>query len=84
MRLLDVVHVGDRSVSFSVLRKTDEAETTAATGVAVLDDNLRLSVRVAWGWVKTTYGFLDLAKLFELGAKSAIVGVPCEATVVAS
>jgi hypothetical protein len=34
--------------------------------------------------VDNTYSLLDLAKLLELGAQSAVVGVPGEATVVAS
>ena len=47
-RLLNVVHVGDRGVGLAVLREANKPETTAATGVTVLDDNLRLLVRVAW------------------------------------
>jgi hypothetical protein len=44
------------------LGEADEAETTAATGVAVLDDNLRMSVIGAKMEVMVnTYGLLDLA-----------------------
>lgn len=32
----------------------------------------------------STYGLLDLAELLELLAESLIVGVPCEAAIVAS
>jgi hypothetical protein len=84
MHLLNVIHVSNGGIGLGVLGKADEAETTAATGVAVLDDNLRLLVRVACEWEKSTYGFLNLTELLELAAKSAIVRVPSEATVVAS
>ena len=47
-----VVDVCDGGVSLGVLGEANKAETTAATGVTVLDDNLRLSVRVAWRWMK--------------------------------
>ena len=82
--LLNIVHVGDSGIGLGVLRETDKAETTAATGVAVLDDNLRWSVMVAWERTKSTYGLLDLTKLLELGAKGLIASVPREASVVAS
>jgi hypothetical protein len=39
-----VVHVCDGGVSLGVLGEANKAETTAATGVTVLDDNLRMSV----------------------------------------
>ena len=48
MRILNVVHVSNSSVGLAVLGEAHKAETTAATSVTVLDDNLRLSVRVAW------------------------------------
>ena len=38
---------GNGGIGLGVLGETDKAETTAATGVAVLDDNLRWSVTVA-------------------------------------
>jgi hypothetical protein len=68
MRLLNVIHVCDRGISLRVLSETNEAEATAAAGVAVLDDDLRLLVRVACAWWNNTYGFLNLAELLELGA----------------
>lgn len=40
-------------------------------------------VRVAWMRVKSTYGLLDLTELLELLAQGLVVGVPCEATVIA-
>jgi hypothetical protein len=83
MSLLNVIHVGDRGISLGVLSETNEAEATAATGVAVLDDDLGWLARVACAWWNNTYGFLNLAELLELGAQSAVVGVPGEATVVA-
>jgi len=52
MHLLHVVHVSNSGIGLGVLGEANKAETTAATGVTVLDDNLRLSVRVAWQWVK--------------------------------
>jgi len=82
--LLNVIHVSDGGISLGVLGEANEAETTAATGVAVLDDNLLSLVRVACVWVKSTYGFLNLTVLLELGAESSVISVPCEATVVAS
>lgn len=84
MRLLNIVHVSDGGVSLGVLGEANKAETTAATGVAVLYDDLRLSVMVACEWARDTYGFLDLAELLELAAESLIIGVPSEATVVKS
>ena len=39
-----VVHVRNGGVGLGVLREADEAETTAATSIAVLDDDLRMSV----------------------------------------
>lgn len=60
-----VVHVGDGGVGLGVLREAHEAEaeTTAATGIAVLDDNLRMSVTVAKVKdMEETYGLLDLAE----------------------
>lgn len=82
-RLLHVVHVRNGSVSLGVLSEANKAETTAATGVAIFDDNLRLLVRVMRVRMKSTYGFLDLTELLELGAECAVVGVPSEATVIA-
>ena len=84
MRSLHVVHVCNSGVSLGVLRETNEAETTAATGITVLDDDLRWSVVVAWVWVGCTYGFLNLTELFELAAKSLVIGVPSKAAIVAS
>jgi hypothetical protein len=83
MRLLNVVHVRDRGIGLGVLSETNEAEATAATGVAVLDDNLGLLARVACARWNNTYGFLDLTELLKLGAQGTVVGVPGEATVVA-
>ena len=83
MRLLNIVHVSDGSVSLGVLGEANKAETTAATGVAVLYDDLRLSVMVACERARDTYGFLDLTELLELATKSLVVRVPCEAAIVA-
>ena len=84
MRSLHVVHVCNSGVSLGVLRETNEAETTAATGITVLDDDLRWSVVVAWVWMRCTNGFLNLTELFELAAESLVIGVPCKASDVAS
>ena len=69
MRLLDVVHAVDGGICLRVQGKTDEAEATAATSVAIFYDDLRLLVKIVWvwEWVKT-YGLLNLSELFELGA----------------
>ena len=82
--LLNIVHVGNRGIGLGILGEANKAETTAATGVAVLDDNLRWSVMVAWERMKGTYGLLDLTEFLELGAEGLIASVPCEASVVAS
>ena len=66
----------------TTLQESNGADITAATGIAVLDDDLRLLVRVASEHVEGTYGFLDLAELFELAAQSLVVRVPGEATAV--
>lgn len=76
MRLLNVVHVGNGRVGLGVLGEANKAETTAATGVAVLHDDLCSLVRVACGWAEGTYSFLDLTELFELATESLIIGVP--------
>lgn len=83
MRLLNVIHVRDSGISLGVLSEAHEAEATATTGVAVLDDDLRWLVKVAWVRGRSTYRLLDLAELLELGAEGLVVGVPCEATVAA-
>ena len=70
-----VVHVGNGGVSLGVLRETNEALTTIC----------RMSVMLAKMKVmEKTYGLLnlDLAELFELAAKSLVIGVPGEATAV--
>jgi hypothetical protein len=66
MHLLNVIHVRDRGIGLGVLSETNEAEATAATGVAVLDNNLGLLARVACAWWSNTYGLLDLTELLEL------------------
>lgn len=38
--ILDVVHGSNGSVGISLLAVTDESETTAAAGIAVLDNDL--------------------------------------------
>jgi len=61
-----VVHVGDSGVGLGVLGEADEveAETTAATGVAILDDGLCMSVIVAkTEMMEKTYGLLNLTEL---------------------
>jgi len=60
---LDVVHGSDSSLGVGLLAVTDEAETTAATSVTVLDDD----------------SLLDGAKLLELLTKRILISVPCEA-----
>lgn len=81
--LLDVVHGLNGRFGIGLLGEANEAEAAAATSVAVLDDNLE-NVRMRIGAracaTGATYGFFDLAKLFELLAKSGIVSVPGEAT----
>lgn len=81
INLLDVVHLLDRIVGGLFVGEADEAEATATTGVAVLNNNLYtiLSEGLTSN-VQGTYSLLDLAILLELSAESAIVGVPCEAT----
>lgn len=74
--LLNIVHVCDSGIGLTVLGETDKAETTAATGITVLHDDLRWSVMVACECVKGTYGFLDLSELFELAAQGLVVSVP--------
>ena len=81
--LLHVVHACNGGISLRVLGKANETEATAATGIAVLDDDLRMLVKVAWGGLKATYSFLDLTELFELLAKNGIVSVPGKASVIA-
>jgi len=51
-------------VGVCVIGEADEAKASAATSVAVLDDN----------------GFFDLAELLELLAEGAVVGVPGKAS----
>ena len=59
------------------MREAHEAETTAATGVTVLDDDLGMSVIVARLEVlEKTYGLLDLTELLALLAKGLVIGVP--------
>jgi len=60
----DVVHVLHGVIGLRLLREAHEAESTAAASIAVLDND----------------SFFDLAELFELLAKSGIVGVPGKAT----
>jgi hypothetical protein len=83
MRLLDVIHVLDGIVGLGVLAEANETEATAATGVAVLDDDLRVLVKGALERVGNTYSLLDLAELLELAPEGLVVGVPGEASVVA-
>jgi hypothetical protein len=83
MRLLDVIHVRDGSIGLGVLAEANETEATAAAGIAVLDDDLRVLVKGALGRVRNTYSLLDLAELLELGAESLVIRVPGEASVVA-
>jgi hypothetical protein len=72
-----VVHVCDGGVGLGVLREANKAETTAATGVTVLDDDLGMSVIVARLEVlEKTYGLLDLTELLALLAKGLVIGVP--------
>jgi hypothetical protein len=49
MRLLDVIHARDSSIGLGVLADAHETEATAAAGVAVLDDDLRVLVKGALG-----------------------------------
>lgn len=57
------VHVGDSALGISLVAVTDEAEATAATSVAVLDNN----------------GLLNSAELLELGTEHVIIRVPGQA-----
>lgn len=84
MRSLHVVHIGNGSIGLGVLGETNEAEATAATGITVLDNDLRWSVVVAWVRMRCTNGFLNLTELFELAAESLVIRVPCKASDVAS
>jgi len=81
--LLNVVHLLDGIIGGLLIREADEAKATATTSITVLDNDL--DTRIIEGSVRLggceTYSLLDLAILFELGAKSAIVGVPCKATI---
>ncbi len=65
-----------------LLTISDEAKATATTGVAVLDDNLHwiLARCAPKNGLAQVYCFLNGAKLFELCAKSGVVGVPGKAT----
>ena len=83
MSLLDVVHCLDCSVGILILAITHEAETTATTGITILYNNLQYHNQTESGTVRwsRSYCFLDLTELFEFGAKSGVVGVPCKATV---
>ena len=71
-----VVHVGDGGVGLGVLREANKAETTAATGVTVLDDDLGMSVIVAKMEVMVkTYGLLDLTELLAFLVEGLVIGV---------
>lgn len=89
-----VVHVGDGGVGLGVLREADkaEAETTAATSIAVFDDDLRMSVIVAvMERMEETYGLLDLTELRlnsshlarrvrrSVPGEATVASVPCKA-----
>lgn len=80
--LLNVVHLLDSIIGGLLIGEADEAEATATTSITVLDNDLYTGViessRRPCGC--ETYSLLNLAILLELGAKSAIVGVPCKAT----
>ena len=80
--LLDVVHCLDCSVGILVLAIAHKSETAATTSIAILDNDLyhHIETRVEMLRWSMSYGFLDLTKFFELGAKSVVVGVPCKAT----
>ena len=80
--LLNVVHLLDSFVGSLLIREANEAEATATTSVTVFDNDLYHGViRVScMAGVERTYSLFDLAILFELGTKSAVVGVPCKAT----
>ena len=82
-RSLDIVHRLNGIFSILVSPILDEAESTAATSVTVFDDDLQYKVSLdtssILGGLKS-YSFFDCTKLFELLAKSIVVGVPCKAT----
>jgi len=82
--LLDVVHGLNGSIGISIGLVTNETETTAATSVAVYCQSLIFLCRggLALLPVLDNNGLLDHAKLLELGAKSLVISVPCEATIV--
>jgi len=59
-----VVHGLHSGIGLGVLRIANEAKASAAASITVLDYD----------------GFFDLAELFELLAKSLVVGMPCKAS----
>jgi hypothetical protein len=61
---LDVVHGCDRFLGILLLGVSHESETAASAGISILNDD----------------SFLDLAEFFELLAKRAFFGVPCQAS----
>lgn len=83
-RSLDIVHRLNGIFSILVSPILDEAESTAATSVTVFDDDLQYKVSLdtssILGGGRESYSFFDCTKLFELLAKSIVVGVPCKAT----
>jgi hypothetical protein len=61
--VLNVIHRSDGGISFSLLRETHKAESTATACVSVLDYD----------------GFFDLTILLEFRTEGGIIGMPCEA-----
>lgn len=58
----DIIHGSNGSFRFGLLGEANEAESTAAAGIAVLDDN----------------GFFDSSKLLKLSAEGRVICVPGE------
>lgn len=80
--LLDFVHARDCSLRLSVALETDEAEASAAAGVAVFDNNLGREL-VHQGFreerCERMYRFFDNSEFLELGAQGGVICVPSEA-----
>jgi hypothetical protein len=64
------------------LRKANETEATATARVAILHDDLGLISSPPYQCYHkdSTYRFLNGTELFELGAESGVIRVPCQAT----
>jgi hypothetical protein len=81
---LNVVHGGDGSLGISFLGVSNESETTATAGVAILDDDLlrtrciSMSLRIG-SRDGSAHCLLNGAELLEFLTKSILIGVPRKA-----